>query len=234
MGTHPIFESDFDCLTDMFIIIYIFLFIKSAKSDAFCTESNCLKCFQVLGRNLRVKRATRQACNIMVNRQGCCTLFQPHSGSLYRTYEFDDPDENGFVQIHSCMCEPENFKEQCGLPETIDVPKEILTESDQSFVNRSETLNETMTEALNICEHYQEHILNFEKRHRTETAQISKTNGLVLLSMLLALCFFGALGFWYRRRRNQIQLKKRRASTGLLVSAAGASATYVVDANGKD
>ena len=67
--------------------------------------------------------------------------------------------------------------------------------------------------------------------------------------MLLALCFFGALGFWYRyiaiafdfgltnilrRRRNQIQLKKRRASTGLLVSAAGASATYVVDANGKD
>ena len=74
----------------------------------------------------------------MVNRQGCCTLFQPHSGSLYRTYEFDDPDENGFVQIHSCMCEPENFKEQCGLPETIDVPKEILTESDQSFVNRFE------------------------------------------------------------------------------------------------
>ena len=62
------------------------------------------------------------ACNIMVNRQACCSLFEPHSGSLYRTYEFDEPDEDGFVTIHSCMCEPENFKEQCGLPDEIEVP----------------------------------------------------------------------------------------------------------------
>ena len=83
----------------------------------------------------------------MVHRQACCSLFEPHSGSLYRTYEFDEPDEDGFVTIHSCMCEPENFKEQCGLPDEIEVPLEEDSYQDKGgsvqyrFVRRATRLN---------------------------------------------------------------------------------------------
>merc|ERR1712227_133685 len=85
MGTHPIFESDFDCLTDM--ILFSVLIVSVLGSS--CNLKTCSSCYQIVTRNLGVSQHMMNACKKLLMARNCCEPYRSDSGALMRSGDCD-------------------------------------------------------------------------------------------------------------------------------------------------